>query len=224
MRQAAHTDRDVAILIDATMDETDLKTARRVVNRLLRAGDAKWRFALVLSGEHQECKRSPYGSATRAQEPLPPFDVRIEPFESVSRDLSGWLSRNLVYVRNRYMDGALECGLQAAGDLDWRRDVPCHLFIMGVSLPHHDSDSGLLLRTGVECPKGVGWRAQLLRLRQMKVNLRAALPLPTEEWGPRFRHSFLGLMQRNVWEDLDERRLPETVDTGLGDRWVGELA
>jgi len=219
-------DRDVAILIDATLDDTDRANATKVANRLLKMAKDRWRVALVLSGEHAECKRAPSGSTDGDSFGSPLFDVKVYPFAIATGDdtqHARWLKRELAHVRNRYMDSALECALRAACNLDWQPEVPRHLFIMGFSLPHQDSDSGLLLRTGVNCPKDVRWRTQLHRLQSQRVLMRAAVPPLTSDLQRQFPTSFLGLIHREIWSELNGRREPSLLDAGLSDRWTSDF-
>jgi hypothetical protein len=193
------------------MSETARHSAALTVRRLMRYPG---RLALVIFGDHSECQRAP-----RIRTAPPEMGVASSDFSDNLREQEEWLRTRFVSMPSPYMDSALECALRRACELRWRERVRRRLFIMGESLPHHSPEANLRLRTGVECPAGIHWPAQLSRLRQLGISTKAAIPAPPDS----VNRSFLMLLQREVWSCINENNEPYELDDRLPDRWGREL-
>lgn len=196
-----HRDRDVAIILDASLDGVHKVAAEKAVKGLAARVA---RVAIAVFGDHRGCLRGPGVSAE------PQFELREMQFGQAV--VAQWLEENFLSSPNEYYDAAVECALRWATCLEWRGEKK-YLYVIGDSLPHEPQGEERMpgIRTGVECPAGVAWYAQLEALQRLGVKRFAAVP-------PLAKDRLVSRLIYEFWSKISEDGVAE-LDDQLCDRW-----
>lgn len=202
---------DVALVVDATMDQVYLD----YIHCLFTILKGPVRVGIVAFGDHAEC-------AGTVADDTDLYDVRVSRFKDLEAQRR-WFDQRVRHVSVAFWDAALECGLAAAVDLEWREEAAKRVFILGWSLPHDSLTAGLPVRTGVACPTRQCWKTHLDGLAALpKMEIIAASP---RTLAPRLEgDSFMELLRAMVWKQLSVHGRLDTLDPGLGSRWSAHLA